>query len=475
MKGSRLRRRPSLTLFVVDFISISSVFRRLRRRRTRSFRMERRIATSAWWTGCSPRLITASAGRGAGWISRVTRTRTATKRTATRSIWPWRDWVIKALNADMPFDQFTIEQIAGDLLPNATREQIVATGFHRNTMLNEEGGIDPLEFRFHAMTDRVATTGATWLGLTIGCAQCHTHKFDPIQHREYYQFMAFLNNADEPDLDLTATDDGAQQRARNKQAAKLIAELSDKWPVEAEVARWETLRPVEVKTGTGEIPRVLNDGSVLFAAPGPDSDACTFTFDLDATGIDRVRLEALTDDSLPNKGPGRVPHGNFVLSEIVITAAPRTAPEKVVPVPIASATADAEQEKFPVDRGLRWRYENRMGGACAGKNVECGKDSGVHVERRDRIFRGDADRRAARTTTREHSHDRPPASELRQGDARREARIRAAARNCGKEIRRMAGTGTNEDRLVDYAATRRGEVEPAAAHGAGRWLGLRVG
>ncbi len=93
----------------------------------------------------------------------------------------------QALNADMPFDQFTIEQLAGDMLPQPTSEQVIATGFHRNTMLNEEGGIDPLEFRFLAMTDRVATTGTTWLGLTVGCAQCHTHKYDPILHREYYQ------------------------------------------------------------------------------------------------------------------------------------------------------------------------------------------------------------------------------------------------------------------------------------------------
>ena len=108
----------------------------------------------------------------------------------TRSIWPYRDWVIQALNADMPFDRFTVEQLAGDLLPGATTSQQIATGFHRNTMLNEEGGIDPLEFRFYAMTDRVATTATVWLGLTLGCAQCHTHKFDPIPHREYYQFMA---------------------------------------------------------------------------------------------------------------------------------------------------------------------------------------------------------------------------------------------------------------------------------------------
>ena len=125
--------------------------------------------------------------------------------------------MIQALNADMPFDQFTIEQLAGDLLPGATLSQKIATGFHRNTMLNEEGGIDPLEFRFYAMTDRVATTGTVWLGLTLGCAQCHTHKFDPIPHREYYQFMALLNNADEPEM--TVADSGgraAPPRARSE-------------------------------------------------------------------------------------------------------------------------------------------------------------------------------------------------------------------------------------------------------------------
>src|SRR5207237_106300 len=120
----------------------------------------------------------------------------------TRSVWPYRDWVINALNADMPFDRFTVEQLAGDLLPGATAEQRIATGFHRNTMLNEEGGIDPLEFRFYATVDRINTTATAWLGLTLGCAQCHTHKFDPVPHREYYQVMAFLNNADEPEIEV---------------------------------------------------------------------------------------------------------------------------------------------------------------------------------------------------------------------------------------------------------------------------------
>ena len=121
---------------------------------------------------------------------------------APRSMWPWRDWVIRSLNADMPFDRFTIEQMAGDLLPGATTEQKVATGFHRNTQINEEGGVDKEQFRIESVFDRVATTGSVWTGLTIACAQCHNHKFDPVTQREYYRLFAFFNNQDEPSLTL---------------------------------------------------------------------------------------------------------------------------------------------------------------------------------------------------------------------------------------------------------------------------------
>jgi hypothetical protein len=114
-----------------------------------------------------------------------------------RQMWPYRDWVINALNNDMPFDQFTIEQLAGDLLPSPTKSQLVATGFHRNTLINSEGGSDPEQFRVEAAIDRTNTTGAVWLGLTAGCAQCHTHKFDPLPHREYYEMFAFFNNGED--------------------------------------------------------------------------------------------------------------------------------------------------------------------------------------------------------------------------------------------------------------------------------------
>lgn len=119
---------------------------------------------------------------------------------APRQIWKFRDWVIDALNADMPFDQFTIEQLAGDLLPKPKESQVIATGFHRNTQINQEGGIDKEQFRIDSIFDRVATTGTVWLGLSIGCAQCHDHKFDPIEQKEYYRFFAFLNNQEEPEL-----------------------------------------------------------------------------------------------------------------------------------------------------------------------------------------------------------------------------------------------------------------------------------
>ncbi len=140
-----------------------------------------------------------------------------------REIWHFRDWVIDALNTDMPFDQFTIEQLAGDLLPAATQSQKVATGFHRNTQINQEGGIDREQFRIDSVFDRVATTGTVWLGLTIGCAQCHDHKFDPISQAEYYQLFAFFNNQEEPTMKVYAP---------SVDAGELIAELKT---AEAEV------------------------------------------------------------------------------------------------------------------------------------------------------------------------------------------------------------------------------------------------
>lgn len=158
---------------------------------------------------------------------------------APRQIWKYRDWVVDALNRDLPFDQFTIEQLAGDLLPSATVEQRVATGFHRNTQINQEGGIDPEQFRIDSVFDRVATTGTVWLGLTIGCCQCHDHKFDPIEQKEYYQFFAFFNNQDEPSLtvypsDVNGTELLAEKKALEAAQRKIIDANS------SELETWES-------------------------------------------------------------------------------------------------------------------------------------------------------------------------------------------------------------------------------------------
>ena len=157
-----------------------------------------------------------------------------------RSIWKYRDWVIDATNRDMPFDEFTIEQIAGDLLPNATIDQKIATGFHRNTQINHEGGIDPEQFRVEAIIDRVGTTGSVFLGLTLGCAQCHNHKFDPISQADFYRFFAFFNNCDEPELKTPTREDLHRQADLHAQRQALEAEKkADDSPSDEKVAAWE--------------------------------------------------------------------------------------------------------------------------------------------------------------------------------------------------------------------------------------------
>ncbi|MEM7317268.1 MAG: DUF1549 domain-containing protein, partial [Planctomycetota bacterium] len=156
---------------------------------------------------------------------------------APRQIWKFRDWVIGALNDDMPFDQFTIEQLAGDLLPDATQDQQVATGFHRNTQINQEGGIDREQFRVDSVFDRVATTSTVWLGLTIGCAQCHDHKFDPIKQHDYYRLFAFFNNQDEPSIKVHDDPAALPELKRQLKAAETFldkfvtehSEESDAW------------------------------------------------------------------------------------------------------------------------------------------------------------------------------------------------------------------------------------------------------
>lgn len=266
-----------------------------------------------------------------------------------RSIWPYRDWVINALNTDMPFDQFTIEQIAGDMLPGATRAQRIATGFHRNTMLNEEGGIDPLEFRFHAVTDRVSTTGKVWLGLTIGCAQCHTHKFDPISQQEYYQFMAFLNNADEPELDVPDPDTIAKQESIEARLSAWIEDLPNQFP--AETVRWQFPEFARASTDAGQSFELLPDKSIRFTG-NPETDVYTVEFNTDLDSFDRLQIEALTDSAFPKNGPGRSENGNFVLTDFSVTAAPKDTELESRVLELTEAEADFSQKEFPIENAI---------------------------------------------------------------------------------------------------------------------------
>ncbi len=267
-----------------------------------------------------------------------------------RSMWPWRDWVIQALNGDMPFDQFTIEQLAGDLLPGATVSQRVATGFHRNTMLNEEGGIDPLEYRFYSVVDRLNATGTTWLGLTVGCAQCHTHKYDPITQREYYGMLAFLNNADEPVMDVPSGPIATRRGEIEARIALLEADLVNQFPPEA---GWREEAPAPQCSSSAAVTfSMLPDGSARAEQSPADKDTYVVTMETALTNVGRIKLEVLPDDSLPAKGPGWSESGNFVLNEISVTAAARDGSGQPVPLVLHEAVADFSQDGFDVARAI---------------------------------------------------------------------------------------------------------------------------
>lgn len=270
-----------------------------------------------------------------------------------RSIWPYRDWVIEALNADMPFDQFTIKQLAGDMLPNATVDDRIATGFHRNTMLNEEGGIDPLEYRFYNMVDRTNVTGTTWLGLTVGCAQCHTHKFDPITQREYYSLMACMDNTEEPEIEIPKPDIAAKRAKIEAEAAAREAKVADHFPP---LRRVEWLAPDQVKvvsaaSESGAALAPQPDGSLLVTGTNPESDTYTVVLESAASDVSAIRIEALADDSLGGHGPGRTPHGNFVLTGVT-AAVTSDAPSRVTPIKLVNAEADYSQDGFSASATL---------------------------------------------------------------------------------------------------------------------------
>lgn len=255
-----------------------------------------------------------------------------------RTIWAYRDYVINAFNTNKPFDQFTIEQIAGDLLPHPTQEQLIATAFHRNTLTNNEGGTNDEEFRNVAVVDRVNTTMAVWMGATMACAQCHTHKYDPISQEEYFRFFAFFNNTQDADrrdesplLELYSDRQKQQMAAWRAEIEQLEKVVQTMTPELAQAQRqweaslfspldWRTLRPVAAETRSGAAASVQDDASVL-VEQAAKNDVYTVQLPLDAGKFWALRLETLAHASLPNQGPGHA-GGNFVLSQVRASLVP---------------------------------------------------------------------------------------------------------------------------------------------------------
>jgi hypothetical protein len=266
-----------------------------------------------------------------------------------RAIWKYRDWVIDALNRDLPFDRFTIEQIAGDMLPDATTEQKIATGFHRNAMTNEEGGVDPEESRYEVLVDRVNTTATVWLGTTLACAQCHNHKYDPFSQKEYFRLLAFFASSDfdsrtfgdgtrhsEPVLDLATPE---QEKARKELQAKIegfekelrtttpeIRRAQEQWEeaMRSSQSMWTPLTPLKASASNGVVLEAQADGSVL--ASGANPPLTTYTYEAETTleGITGIRLETIPDPSLPRGGPGRDGYGHFRVTGLHVEIAPAT-------------------------------------------------------------------------------------------------------------------------------------------------------
>ena len=258
-----------------------------------------------------------------------------------RTIWAYRDWVIDAFNRNLSFDQFTIEQLAGDLLPDPTVDQLVATGFHRNTMVTNEAGSKDDEFYDAAVKDRIDTTATVWLGSTLGCAQCHDHKYDPFRQSEYYQLYSIFNNTADSaikiseELEVFKGDDGElRRRAAEVKAAKQVldtptAELAASqrtWEARTSTRidlwrdAWNVLRPASATGAGGKALEALADGSIRAGEPGDGPHVYELGFDLGPTVLTGLRLEALRDSGLPSNGPGWGTDGSFSLAGIEVAA-----------------------------------------------------------------------------------------------------------------------------------------------------------
>ena len=284
----------------------------------------------------------------------------------SRQVWMYRDWVVKAFNDDMPYDRFVTEQLAGDLLPNATQDQSVATGFLRMSMLNEEGGVDPEQFRMDAMFDRMDAVGRAFLGLSVACCQCHDHKFDPISQEEYFRLFAFLNNDSESQRVAYAPAEQRKAAALSLRMQELGTELKHKntdwadrmakW--EAAVAkdqpRWQT---VTVENASDNSQRYFpqKDGSILAQGYAPTKFSTLMRGPSPSKSITAFRLELLNDANLPCNGPGRSFMGTCALTEFIVEVESAKTPGKREKVNIVKALADYSNP----ERDLEKNYDDQ--------------------------------------------------------------------------------------------------------------------
>ncbi len=295
-----------------------------------------------------------------------------------RSMWRYRDWVIEAFNQNMPFDQFTIEQLAGDMLPGATLAQKIASGFHRNTMINMEGGVDAEETRVESVIDRTNTTATVWLGSTLACAQCHNHKYDPFTQKDYYRFFAFFNNTvdgqerdEKPEIEAPTPEQLAQRKAVRSEIAEMESILARQTPqldesqktwegqADARAVEWTVIKPSGLLSSGGATLRLLPDGSILAEGPNPENDVYSIVAQTDLKSVTGLRIQVLPDTSLPAGGPGRNSDGSFILNRIDMQAAARGTPQTVQPVVLDRAVAEQTAADYNVDslltgKGTGW-------------------------------------------------------------------------------------------------------------------------
>ena len=277
-----------------------------------------------------------------------------------RFVWNYRDWVVRSLNADMPYNQFLVEQLAGDLLQNPTQDQLIATGFLRNSMLNEEGGVDPEQFRMEAMFDRMDAIGKSVLGLTIQCAQCHNHKYDPITQEEYYQMFAFINNSHEHTAVVYSPKEELQQVGIRYQIGKMESSLKQKMPdwqkrmnawensARKDQTKWDVLKIANSSGSNSERYYPQADGSLLSQGYAPARFTSKFAATVENKKMNTIRLEALTDPNLPASGPGRGLKGLFALTEFQMFVSSAKTPEKKTRIKFIKATADFSNEDQPL-------------------------------------------------------------------------------------------------------------------------------